>query len=214
MMDEIDDDTDLEDIAFNSKDETFSWLKAAMDKGDEGDFSKKFKRIDMIWVNKEEIPSKLVVENEVRKIPKVKSFNTGTSIAGKGEVMVRDNSCVCERCLSGEVLECDAKKNGTYSCFDLVNKSIRSNQKGKIEGTDESEDEVSDEEELEYHSEIDDLSESGSSDESSDEEEESNLSIDDVYDGRYVLYNENYIGTVTDVSYGVKYEITVTNEKV
>ena len=44
MLDEIDDDTDLDEIAFNSQDEAFSWLKTAMNKGDAGDFSKCFKK--------------------------------------------------------------------------------------------------------------------------------------------------------------------------
>lgn len=30
MLDEIDDDTDLDEIAFNSQDGAFSWLKTAM----------------------------------------------------------------------------------------------------------------------------------------------------------------------------------------
>ena len=79
----------------------------------------------------------------------------------------------------------------------------------------ESEEESSDEE-FEYDSEIDDSSES--SEESSDDEEEvvrQNLSIEDVFNGRYVLYQwsakENYIGTVTDItSNDAKYEITVS----
>ena len=126
MLDEIDDDTDLDDIAFNSHADAFSWLKAAMSKGNDSDFSKKFKKIEMIWINKDEIPQNLVVEKEVKKIPKVKSFNTGTSLAGKSEVMVRDNSCVCEKCLAGHVLECTTKKNGTYFTFNMVKQSVKS----------------------------------------------------------------------------------------
>ena len=35
----------------------------------------------MVWVDKIEIPVDLVVENQVKKIPQVKFFNMGTSIA-------------------------------------------------------------------------------------------------------------------------------------
>ena len=55
MLDEIDDNTDLDEIAFNSQDEAFSWLKAAMNKGDGGEFSKSFKKVDMMWIGKGEI---------------------------------------------------------------------------------------------------------------------------------------------------------------
>ena len=77
----------------------------------------------------------------------------------------------------------------------------------------ESEDESSNEE-FDYDSTIDDSGES--SEESSDEEEEAvNLSVQDVFNGRYVLYRwsakEYYIGTVTDItSDGDKHEITVS----
>ena len=48
-----------------------------MEKDDDSNFSKKSKQIEMIWVDKIEIPVDLVVQKEVKKIPQVKSFNTG-----------------------------------------------------------------------------------------------------------------------------------------
>lgn len=120
MLDEIDDDTDLDEIAFNSQDEAFLWLKAAMNKGDSGEFSKSFRKIELMWIGKEEIPSNLVKESEVHKIPQVKSYNTATAIAGIPGVMLRDNSCVCGQCLSGQVLKCTTEKNGTYFSWNMV----------------------------------------------------------------------------------------------
>ena len=48
-----------------------------MEKDDDSNFSKKSKQIEMIWVDKIEIPVDLVVQKEVKKIPQVKSFYTG-----------------------------------------------------------------------------------------------------------------------------------------
>ena len=85
MLVEIHDDTNLDDLVFDSKMEAFTWLQMCMHKTDGDDFSKRFKRIEMVWVNEEEIPVNLVLEKDVRKIPTVKSFNLGTSIAGNWE---------------------------------------------------------------------------------------------------------------------------------
>ncbi len=69
------------------------------------------------------------------------------------------------------------------------------------------------EEDFEYDSALDDSGDSSDSD--SEEEEAVNLTLDDVFNGRFVLYRwsvkEYYIGTVTDITINdVKYEITVS----
>ena len=151
MLEEIDDDTNLEDLVFDSRNEAFTWLQMCMQKTDQDDFSKKFKRIEMIWVTKEEIPVNLVQEKAVRKIPNVKSFNMGTSIAGTSGVLMRDNSCTCDECQSGNVLRCKSEKNGTYKKF-IVQKN-----EATATASDESEEESADEE-FDYDSAIDDLS--------------------------------------------------------
>ena len=119
MLYEIEDDTDLEDLVFDSKEDAFTWLKMCMKKPEDSDFSKRFKQIEMVWVDKVEMPVDLVVEKEVKKIPQIKSFNMGTSIAWKSGVMMRDNSCVCKECQAGNVLDCTDEKNGSYISFDL-----------------------------------------------------------------------------------------------
>ena len=72
MLNEIEDDTDLDDLVFDNKMEAFVWLQTCMSKRDDGDFSKKFKEIVMLWVDVEDIPMNLVVEVNVRKVPKVR----------------------------------------------------------------------------------------------------------------------------------------------
>ena len=84
--------------------------------------------------------------------------------------------------------------------------------------TDEESDQESSDEEFEYNSEIDDSGES--SEESSDKEEEDvysqHLNIEEVFNGRYVVYKwssrKYYLGTVTDVtsSSDDQYDITVS----
>ena len=72
--------------------------------------------------------------------------------------------------------------------------------------TDEESDQESSDEEFKYNSEIDDSGES--SEESSDKEEEDvysqHLNIEEVFNGRYVVYKRSYrkyyLDTVTDVT--------------
>ena len=119
MLEEVHDETDLEDLVFDDKMEAFSWLQACMHKRDEGKFSKKFENIELLWVDKEEIPMNLVEEKEVRKIPSLKTYNLATSMKGKTGVYMRDNSCVCHGCLKGDMLNCKSLQNGEYKHFNL-----------------------------------------------------------------------------------------------
>ena len=54
ILQEIDDDTDLDDLVFESEQNAFEWLKMCMDKSDEDNFSKSFKQIEMFWIPKED----------------------------------------------------------------------------------------------------------------------------------------------------------------
>ena len=81
----------------------------------EGVFSKKFKEIDMIWVDQPKIPLNTDVEKEVKKINKgVKKFNLTTSVINESGVFMRDNSCVSETCQNGDELTCPLTQCGNY----------------------------------------------------------------------------------------------------
>ena len=85
MLDEIEDDTDLEDLVFDSKEDAFTWLKMCMKNPEDSDFSKRFKQIEMVWVDREEIPVDLVVEKEVKMIPKSNPSTWGLQLHGNLE---------------------------------------------------------------------------------------------------------------------------------
>ena len=91
ILDEID-DTDLDDLVFESEQNAFEW-QMCMDKSDEDNFSKSFKRTEMFWIPKEEIPVNVIHEKECRKVPKVKSYNMAMSTIDTLGVYVRDSSC-------------------------------------------------------------------------------------------------------------------------
>lgn len=68
---------------------------------------------------------------------------------------------------------------------------------------------------FDYDSALDDQSESTDSDDDEEAEESVNLTLDDMFNGRYVLYRwskkEYYIGTVTDITAkDEKFEVTVS----
>ena len=64
---EIDDDTDLHDLVFQTKPELFELYQLCMTKVDGDDFSKHFKQIEMLWVSDNEIPENQVIEANIKK---------------------------------------------------------------------------------------------------------------------------------------------------
>ena len=82
-------------------------------------FLKKIKQVEMLWTDIGKIPANIVLENDVRKISKVKSYNLGTSVAGKTVVYMSDSFCVCNKCRAGKVLNCIVEQNGSKKIFDL-----------------------------------------------------------------------------------------------
>ena len=121
ILDEID-DTDLDDLVFESEQNAFEWLQMCMDKSDKDNFSKSFKRTEMFWIPKEEIPVNAVHEKECRKVPKVKSYNMAMPTIDTLDVYVRDSSSYdCENCLQGNM-------NGKW-LHHIVQKNIHVTQK-------------------------------------------------------------------------------------
>ena len=121
ILDEID-DTDLDDLVFESEQNAFEWLQMCMDKSDEDNFSKSFKRTEMFWIPKEEIPVNAVHEKECRKVPNVKSYNMAMPTIDTLGVYVRDSPCYdCENCLQGNM-------NGKW-LHHIVQKNIHVTQK-------------------------------------------------------------------------------------
>ena len=122
MLEEIDDDTDLDDLVFQTKPQAFEWLQLCMTKVDGDDFSKNFKQIEMLWVSDNEIPENQVIEANIKKVSKIKSYNLASSISGKPCIYMRENSCVCDVCLRGDILNCKETKCGEYKLFSLEKK--------------------------------------------------------------------------------------------
>ena len=60
ILEEVDDDTDLDDLVFENELNAFGWLKMCMDKCDEDSFSKSFKQIELFCIPKEEVPANVV----------------------------------------------------------------------------------------------------------------------------------------------------------
>ena len=202
MLEEIDDNTDLDDLVFDDKMEAYLWLQACMQKRDGGNFSKKFKQIELMWIDEEEIPLNLVDGKVIRKIPKLKSYNLGTSIQGKEGVFMRDTSCVCQDCIRGNMLNCTVAKNGVYKKFDLQKKRRNKSKKAVVEEDSDEEEE----EEFEYDSEIDDSSSGEDSDDPSNDEDlpmQCFLHTDELSLNQFVLYkwedHTYYVGTVSDI---------------
>ena len=169
-----------------------------MAKGDDNNFSKSFKHIEMFWVPKEEIPTNHVVEKECRKIPQVKSYMASATKENLG-VRVRDSSCYnCENCMQGNSMTCTSVKNGDW-LHHIVKKSVYARQKigNTVEYDENDTDDEHSEEELVYNSEDDD--DSGDDDDCEDEMEEI-PNVSDLFLGRYVLYkyleNRFYVGSV------------------
>ena len=86
-------------------------------------FLKKIKQVEMLWTDIGKIPANLVLENDVRKISKVKSYNLGTSVAGKIVVYTSDNFCVCNKCRAEKFLT--AQLNKTVQTKFLISKNKR-----------------------------------------------------------------------------------------
>ena len=84
--------------------------------------SKHFKQIQMLWVSDNEIPENQVIEANIKKVSKIKSYNLASSISGKPGIYMRDNSCVCNVCLRGDILNCKETKCGEYKLFSLEKK--------------------------------------------------------------------------------------------
>ena len=103
-----------------------------------------------------------------------------TAVKGKQGVFLRDTTCSdCDSCQTGEVLQCTSEKNGTLKNY-VIDKSI--NLKQLSSPDDNSGSESSDYEEFMYDSAAD------SSDEESSEEDFQSSNIDDLTQGRYVLF--------------------------
>ena len=105
----------------------------------------------MLWVSDNEIPENQVIEANIKKVSKIKSYNLASSISGKPGIYMRDNSCVCNVCLRGDVLTCKERKSGEYKLFSLEKKKGR-NQVELVSSDSES----SDEEDFQYDSAVDD----------------------------------------------------------
>ena len=118
LLDDIDDDTDLDDLVFQDQYQAFEWLQMVMSKAAQSNFSKSFKQIKLFWIPKEEIPSNLVQEKDCKKVSKVKTFNTATASINQTGVHVRDSTCYdCDHCLQGNLLSCKSKNNGEWKHY-------------------------------------------------------------------------------------------------
>ena len=65
------------------------------------DFSKLFKEMEMLWVSENKIPENQVIEANIKKVSKIKSYNLALLVSG---VYMRDNSCVCNEYLCRDPL--------------------------------------------------------------------------------------------------------------
>ena len=93
ILKEVSHGYDLDDVFFETHESAFQWLKMCMSKGDDSNFSKKFRDINLFWVPNEENPKKVLIEKESRKIPKIKSCNTLSAFTNDVGVYVRDSTC-------------------------------------------------------------------------------------------------------------------------
>ena len=199
ILDEIDDDTELDDLVFGSEQNAFELLQMCMDKSDEDNFSNSFKRNEMFWIPLEETPVNVVHEKECRKVPKVKSYNMAMATIDTLGVYVRDSYCYdCENCLQGNVMSCTSQKNGKW-LHHIVQKNIYITQKiGNTVENDEGDE--TDEEEFTYDSEEDDVYANKSDDDDEEDEMEDVPNVLDLCLGRYVLYKymekKFYVGYV------------------
>ena len=201
ILEELDDNTDLEDLVFETDVNAFEWLQMCMRKDDDDNsFSKSFKDIEMFWVPKEEIPSNCVVEKECRKIPQVKSYNMASATKENVGVRVRDSSCYnCENCMQGNNMSCTSITNGDW-LHHIVQKSVYAIRKigntVEYDGSDDNDDEY----ELEYNSDEED--DSGDDDDCENEMEEI-PNVSGSWEG-YVLYKyletKYFVGSVIEQS--------------
>ena len=107
--------TDSDDLVFEDHVSAFQWLQEMMSKNGQDRFSESFDKIELVWVPDTEIEKNLLDKKLVRKIPKVKSYNCVTAIAGKPGVYIKDCSCNCEKCKAGDVLNCtETSSTGAY----------------------------------------------------------------------------------------------------
>ena len=209
ILEEIDDDTDLDDLVFENQIDAFQWLQMCMSKGEENSFSKSFKSIELFWIPKEEIPVGRVVEVECRKIPQVKSYNMATATKGTIGVHVRDSSCYnCENCLQGKKnTSCTSSKNGHWT-HRIVQKELHAAFKsGSIDMEDSNESDI-DEEEMVYNSD-EDYTDESSADETDDGSDDDTNAFEEIphvsesWEG-FVLYKymeaKYYVGSVIDQS--------------
>ena len=111
-------------LFFGSSLEAYQWIEMCMRKDDSQAFSKAFRSVKLFWVPDEDIPKKLVLDKDCRKIPQVKSYNTVTAVHDKQCVFVRDSTCsFCNNCLNGDVLNCtELQRNGDFKNF-VIRKS-------------------------------------------------------------------------------------------
>ena len=135
-----------------------------MSKGQDSNFSKKFKHIDLFWVPDADIPKGVLLESESRKIPKIKSYNTLTAVADVG-VYVRDSTCSnCEFCLRGDMLQCVSDRNGEWKKY-VISKKIATNCRSNKDDT-----EIESEEEEDEDDDFDELVCGESEEEDGDED--------------------------------------------
>ena len=206
MLEEIDDDTNLEDLVFENKDDAFCWLKSCIEKANDR-YSRKFISIELIWVADEAIPRNLVNEKRCSKIKGIKKYNSAAAVEGKVGVFVRDTSCAdCPNCMKGNVLDCSQNnRNGEWQHHVIDREAVND-----VNFSDDDSDEEI--EEFVYDSAIDD------SGEESEEEEDVTfqvLQLAELSQGQYVLYrwvnNTYYVGAITDLSKdGDKTEISLS----
>ena len=56
ILEDVSHNCDLDDVVFESHEKAFEWLHMCMSKGQDSNFSKKFKHIDLFWVPYADIP--------------------------------------------------------------------------------------------------------------------------------------------------------------
>ena len=164
-----------------------------MRKPDNQAFSKNFKSVKLFWVPDEDIPKKLVLKSECRRIPKVKSFNSVTAVIDKQRVFIRDSTfSLCDNCLNGNILDCtQAERNGPFK--NHVIRKLSGRRKASLAADSSESGDESDSE-----AEFEDCSED---EESSDEEEEIS-NVEECTPGRYILFkltqHKYYVSSIVE----------------
>ena len=194
ILNEAEDECEFEDLVFDSHIQAFNWIKMCMSKSQEDRFSQQFKQIKLFWVPDEEIPKNVLIKNECRRIPKIKSFNTATALKQNLGVYVRDTTCSnCENCSQGNMLDCTSKVNGDWQhhVISVKERKTSNQRRHAIENSDEI---------IESDIEVEEFIYEEAS--SSDESDEDDVGFEDATQGEFVLYrfteNKYYVAVVVE----------------